>query len=263
MLKENKKLTTKIESLTRKVQALQGKVSNLKANSPKGESSTKASSSTASAARPRSTVSVSSQPLSATQSQRTSMPPASSSRPPSRTAPNSSALLRPKTPERTRAPVFTNKPLENPNTKVPASARASTSPVGETEAVAGKKRRAPDDFEVCDNVPPQAFTADSLPKSSSDDKTPRVRRVLSTLQSGFTPVRTFANNSRPVAPLPSPKRNQNPPDPVQPSALTTDMQNSPLNLPAFAPPSSGKTSNKRSWLGKIRGQGTSQGSSRP
>ena len=253
--------------LTRKVQTLQGKVSNLKANSPKAEPSTKASSSTATGARPRSATTVSSQqPVSVTQSQRTSMPSTSSSRPPSRTASNPSAPLRPKTPERTRAPVFTNKARENTNTKAQGAARASTSPVGETEAVAGKKRRAPDDFEVCDNVPPQAFTADSLPRSSSDDKTPRVRRVLSTLQSGFTPVRTFANNTRPVAPLPSPKRNQNPPAPVQASPYTTDMQNSPLNdlLPhAFAPPSSGKASNKRSWLGKIRGQGTSQGSSRP
>ncbi|KAF6766708.1 hypothetical protein DFP72DRAFT_1089472 [Ephemerocybe angulata] len=272
MLKENKKLNAKVDSLTRKVQALQTKVTTLKASSPKadaksGATSKASPSTTVPTSRPRSATVTSNQPQSqssSSQSQRTSMPSTSTSRPLSRVASGPSVPSRPKTPERSRAygnPLSSKTPeaVARASTSQ-AIARASTSPVGETESVAGKKRRAPDDFEVCDSMPPQAFTADSVPKDDTESRTPRVRRVLSSLQSGFTPVRTFA---RPVVPLPSPRRNAAPAN--QPTPYIADVTNSPMNvLPplTFAPPSAGK-SNKRSWLGKIRGAGSTQGMSRP
>ncbi|KAF5323386.1 hypothetical protein D9611_005608 [Ephemerocybe angulata] len=272
MLKENKKLNAKVDSLTRKVQALQTKVTTLKASSPKadaksGATSKASPSTTVPTSRPRSATVTSNQPQSqssSSQSQRTSMPSTSTSRPLSRVASGPSVPSRPKTPERSRAygnPLSSKTPeaVARASTSQ-AIARASTSPVGETESVAGKKRRAPDDFEVCDSMPPQAFTADSVPKDDTENRTPRVRRVLSSLQSGFTPVRTFA---RPVVPLPSPRRNAAPA--TQPTPYIADVTNSAMNvLPplTFAPPSAGK-SNKRSWLGKIRGAGSTQGMSRP
>lgn len=254
MLKENKKLSAKVESLTRKIQTLQSKVTTLKANSPKPDSkvastSKPSSSSLAPIARARSgTVAAVQQPV---EVQRSSMPPTS----------RSSTLSRvDSVPSRTKAPE-SRAPSQVLRSKTPDIPRASTSPVGETESVAGKKRRAPDDFEVCDSMPPQAFTAESVPKAITENRTPRTRRVLSTLQSSFTPVRTNLA-ARQVAPLPSPRRN-----PLPTSTQSPFMaENSPMNaVPplAFAPPSAGKSSNKRSWLGKIRGAGTGPGMSRP
>ncbi|KAJ2914770.1 hypothetical protein MD484_g5634, partial [Candolleomyces efflorescens] len=253
-LKENKKLAAKVESLTRKVQTLQAKVATLKASSPKAEPKSGATSKTSpsadSSSRPRSVTLTSNQPCPA---QTQNRPSTSNSRPLSRVASGPSMALRPKTPEVQLGPA----PRRS---KTPEKAKANASPVGETLSVAGKKRRAPDDFEVCDNMPPQAFTAESVPRNDIENRTPRVRRVLSSLQSGFTPVRNFA---RPVAPLPSPRRN--PATVAAASPFIADLTNSPLNvLPplTFAPPPpSASKSNKRSWLGKIRGAGP--GISRP
>jgi hypothetical protein len=106
----------------------------------------------------------------------------------------------------------------------------------------GKKRAAPDDFEAVENIPAHAFSADG---KDAENRTPRVRRVLSSLHSSFTPNR---NSNRPNVPLPSPKR---PELPLGGTAHISDMTNSPLALPPV-PMSSAKPS-KRSWLGKIRG----------
>jgi hypothetical protein len=106
--------------------------------------------------------------------------------------------------------------------------------------VIGRKRAAPDDFGAYGNLPAQAFTADG---EDIENKTPRDRKVVISLQSGFTPVRN--QSSRPIAP--SPRRGA----PSRTSPFISDLTNSPHHL-AQMNPSSAKPS-KRSWLGKIRG----------
>lgn len=124
---------------------------------------------------------------------------------------------------------------------------ASVSNIEETEKVIGKKRRAPEDFEACDSLPPQGFTIDSLPDDRNENRTPRVRRMLSGGLSGFTPVR------RTHVPQASPKRASAPTK----TSLIADVTNSPRGTSQ----GSGK-GNKRSWLGKIRGT-TSHSTARP
>jgi hypothetical protein len=115
-------------------------------------------------------------------------------------------------------------------------------------SIVGKKRRAPDDFETCEPVPPQVFTAESMPTDEGGGRTPRVRRMLTSLQSGFTPIR---NAARPMMPMPSPKRPTS-----QPSPFISDVTNSPLVVPPLNPGLESAKS-KRSWLGKIRGASSS------
>ncbi|KAJ8475031.1 hypothetical protein ONZ45_g15750 [Pleurotus djamor] len=230
MLKENKKLNSKVESLTRKVQALQAKLATTKPASPVVSqpiaSSSRHDPLASSVQRTRS-VTAPSKPLASA-----AVPPvpqlrlsASTRVPPSlHVEPEPSALRRPKTPVQQPASVF--------------KARTPEKPVftEEKPSSAGKKRRAPDDFDLCENVPPQVFTADSVPGDDSQDRTPRVRRVLQTLHSGFTPVRhQIGSRSNPS--LASPKRS------------TTMGSRSPSKSPRL----SSTTKSKRSWLGKIRG----------
>jgi hypothetical protein len=238
MLKENKKLTSKVESLTRKVQNLQTKLAVAKASAPRLESilpndkapplatdTTPASTHTPPHA-PSATSGVPSVPA--------HPPPAT--RAPSYRTPSVSSLSRPKTPEvraPTLSPVFKARTPEKriSSVTIPDATSSSTT--------AGKKRPAPDDFDVCESVPPQGFTTESLPSHEPEKEFPRVRRALGNLQSGFTPVR---HKARPLA---SPKR------PVanstRPSPPIADVTNSPR---ATSQPS------KRSWLGKIRGVST-------
>jgi len=272
MLKENKKLNNKVDTLTRKVQALQTKVATLKAStaaaSPKASpipSVEPAKPSPLSSApvitapvpvpvpaftpvpapasgRSRPTSVTSSQaPTQPNAPQRTSLASTTFARPLSRTSSSSTTSVRPKTPELTQQAREFSRTAPEQNV-----VSASPSPVGEVTSVVGKKRRAPDDFEGCESLPPQAFTADSVPKVDVESRTPRVRKPLSSLQSGFTPVRTAA---RPVAPLPSPRRNNQPTVAPYIDGITTEK----------APPSAGSTlassdnkASKRSWLGKIR-----------
>ena len=142
-----------------------------------------------------------------------------------------SSLPRPKTPERNRTPVF----------KARTPERQEVEHIPDNTLI-GKKRAVPDDFEAAENIPAHAFLPDG---KDAENRTPRVRRVLSSLQS-FTPIR---NSNRPV-PLPSPKR----PDLELRLGTThmSDMTNSPFGFPSSLPMSSAKPS-KRSWLGKIRG----------
>ncbi|KAG6842464.1 hypothetical protein C0991_007594 [Blastosporella zonata] len=270
MLKENKKLTTKVEALTRKMQNLQTKLTAAKASMPMlletlqadtvSQSSVQTSSSDSRIAdRPRS-VTTTNIPSSSSSSSivppvpslpafLVSAPPESyamspASRPPlHRAVSGPSSLARPKTPERpaTHPPVFKVQTPER---------RTASSPPPEASFSIGKKRRAPDDFE--ESLPPQAFTVDSLPSQEhiNTTTTPRARRMLSGLQSGFTPVR---NNTRPTVTMPSPKRLMTTRSGVRSSPVIADVTNSPRGQAS-------KT--KRSWLGKIRGASSSQATSR-
>lgn len=254
MLKEKKKLTTKVESLNRKVQNLQAKLAAAKASntavappmpeipaiSPQVSApivpvAPQSSSSISAFSRPRS-VTVASAPTALQSYTDMQMTPASISGKGSskRVVSGPSSLLRPRTPERpkTITPVFKARTPERQH-------YVDVDPMP-SAVVIGKKRSAPDDFEACENMPVQAFTPDA---EDVENRTPRVRRVLNSLQSGFTPVR----NSRPTAPMPSPRR-----APPRTSPFISDMTNSPHFVPPM-PTSTAKQSNKRSWLGKIRG----------
>lgn len=266
MLKEKKKLTTKVESLTRKVQNLQAKLAAAKASAPtdaeplspgpSGVQSPPPASVITSpiaaviASTPQPIIPTSFRPGSSTPL--SSNPPApakavvptpqSQSRRSSRgtvAAAGPSSIQRPKTPEaRPTIPVFRAKTPERRH--VPEESMV-------TEVVIGKKRSAPDDFDGCENMPAQAFTADG---EDVENKTPRVRRVLNSLQSGFTPLRN--QNLRPTgaAAIPSPRKNTA----VRSTPYMSDMTNNHHDVPQQpVVPSSAKQSSKRSWLGKIRG----------
>ncbi|KAG6868339.1 hypothetical protein C0993_004830 [Termitomyces sp. T159_Od127] len=271
LLKENKKLTSKVESLTRKVQTLQTKLAAAKASIPTSVETPTITTSQSSVQplsasktiddRPRSvtltntTLSVSAAPSvppkSAFLSSALSHAPSCASRAPlHRTVSGPSSLPRPETPER--------KSMQNPpvyKAKTPER-RTISSPPAESESSsssAGKKRRAPDDFEACESLPPQGFTTECVPSIESSEHTtaPHRRRMLTGLQSGFTPVR---NRSRPVISMPSPKRLMTKKSDERPSPVITDVTNSPRGQ-------SSKT--KRSWLGKIRDASSQSSSSRP
>ncbi|KAJ7878607.1 hypothetical protein B0H13DRAFT_2279034 [Mycena leptocephala] len=199
MLKNNKKLTTKVESLTRKVQNLQAKLAAAKASNP-------------------------SVPMEGLDSFLPSIAAPTPIR--SNRVASGSALPRPKTPERKALPqVFRAQTPERRIVPIPPSPSAP---------VLGKKRRAPDDFEDV-NVPTQGFTPECVP---DENGTPRVRRVLNSLHSGFTPVRHSSSR----AAVASPKR-------ALPAARTSPYIADVTNSPRL-----GDTAkSKRSWLGKIRG----------
>ncbi|KAJ6483897.1 hypothetical protein DFH09DRAFT_1004524 [Mycena vulgaris] len=228
MLKNNKKLTTKVESLTRKVQNLQTKLAAAKATNPpppgvpvEAREQQKASPSIpVPSTRQRSNTLSSIPPVPPLPS----YAPSSPVRAPSNRIASGSSLPRPKTPER-RAPPQVFK-AQTPERRIVPTAPSPSAPV------LGQKRRAPDDFEDF-NVPTQGFTPESLP---DENGTPRVRRVLNSLHSGFTPVRQSVR----VA-VPSPSRAL----PARTSPYIADVTNSPRL---------GDTAkSKRSWLGKIRG----------
>lgn len=250
MFKEKNKLATKVESLNRKVQNLQAKLAAAKATTQQAANECKTpqppstidvdqtpTSFAAPESRPRA-VTITSNPTTAFPPPPMAIPPTSvTHKPNKRVMSGPSSLPKLKTPERSRqhAPVFRARTPERVDMPV--------------NVVIGKKRAAPAEFESCENIPTQAFSADG---KDVENRTPRVRRVLSSLQSSFTPNR---NHNRLAVPSPSPKRPELPAS----TALMSDMVNSPFNLPA-APTSSAKPS-KRSWLGKIRG--TSQAVERP
>ncbi|KAJ7161292.1 hypothetical protein C8R43DRAFT_1175467 [Mycena crocata] len=231
MLKNNKKLTTKVESLTRKVQNLQAKLAAAKAANP-GPSVSPPVEASEFRASPSLPVLPSTRQRSNTLSSAIPpVPPLPSFVPPSPVRSNrvasGSALPRPKTPERKALPqVFRAQTPERRIAPIPPSPSAP---------VLGQKRRAPDDFEDI-NVPTQGFTVESVP---DENGTPRVRRALGSLHSGFTPVR---QNVRAAA-VPSPKRTL---PASRSSPYIADVTNSPLL---------GDTAKTkpRSWLGKIRG----------
>ncbi|KAG8219577.1 hypothetical protein J3R82DRAFT_528 [Butyriboletus roseoflavus] len=222
-LKANKKLTSKVESLTRKVQALQAKLSSMKK-------------------QPRETVEVTPpQKASSTASPSIPAPAAmyvgscfSSSHIRESSAP--SLTLRSKTPEPRLQPVVTLPSVQTPG---------RTSEPSGCEMPAGKKRPAPDDDER-DSVPAEGhYSTDGCLRNGP---TPRLRRAHGH-PTGFTPVR---GASRKPAMLPSPGRRLN--AGITPSEVITDVTNSPRG-----PSGQGDAQlKKRSWLGKIRGGAGSQ-----
>ncbi|KAG5638395.1 hypothetical protein H0H81_000291 [Sphagnurus paluster] len=280
MLKENKKLTTKVESLTRKLLNLQTKLAAAKASIPTAPQPVEASipalapvpasasNSRNPATRPRPTTPKNPSavlPVPAGPAWVAAVPtyvpsPISNARTTiQRTVSGPSSLARPKTPERraTQVPTIRSKTPDRRVTQPPPVFKARTperrhvSSPPETlspPSTIGKKRRAPDDFEVCESLPPQGFTVDSLPSRETGGgttTTPRVRRVLNNLQSGFTPVRS---QNRQMVSMPSPKR----------LMMSTSSSASPVIADVTNSPRGQSSKAKRSWLGKIRAGSSSQ-----
>ncbi|KAL0576713.1 hypothetical protein V5O48_005280 [Marasmius crinis-equi] len=253
MLKENKKLTTKVESLTRKVQNLQTKLAAAKASAASPSDKRDKSNSPpppvapppaiqsphvapVPVSRPRSNTSSSATIVSPTGQQPGEALNAQQGR--SRTH-SVASILRPKTPEKGvfSLPVF----------------RGSASPKRRSaeivDAPANRKRSAPEDFESGDRMPAQGFGSEGLPeetRNTRESSTPRVRRVLSNIQSGFTPVRnrTTTGAAPPPPVVLAPK---------EPAPRAVSMAAVPLQLDSRAP--------KRGtgWLGKIRGASSHAG----
>lgn len=223
-LKANKKLTSKVESLTRKVQVLQARLSSTKnqAQEPVAE-----------AIPPKKTSSTPSPPISHAAmdsgSHRSSSHIRESSAP--------SLTLRSKTPEPHTQPVVAPPP--------PCTPGRTSEPSG-CEVSAGKKRPAPDDDER-DTVPAEGhYSTDACLRNGP---TPRLRRAHGH-PTGFTPVRG-ASARKPTG-LSSPGRRVN--SGVPPSEIITDVTNSPRGPSGQA----NAQMKKRGWLGKIRGGTGSQ-----
>lgn len=223
-LKANKKLTSKVESLTRKVQALQAKLSSMKNQRQEPVAETippkKASPSP---------------PIPTPASMHAGSYPSSSH---IRESSTPSLTLRPKTPELQQLQSV----VTLPSSRTPGT---TSEPFG-CEMSAGKKRPAPDDDER-DSVPAEGhYSAEACLRNGP---TPRLRRTHGH-PAGFTPVRG-ASSRKPVG-LPSPGRRPN--AGVTPSDIITDVTNSPRG-----PLGQGDAQlKKRSWLGKIRGGTGSQ-----
>lgn len=225
-LKANKKLTSKVDSLTRKVQALQAKLSSMKKHPPEHvvEATPAQAPSTVSPSLPAPAVMNAGSYLSSSHIRESSAP---------------SLTLRSKTPEPQLQPVVALSSSHTPGrTREPSGCEMS----------AGKKRPAPDDDER-DSVPAEGhYSTDSYLRN---EPTPRLRRAHGH-PAGFTPVR---GASRKPAGLPSPGRRLN--AGMTPSEIITDVTNSPRG-----PSGQGDAHlKKRSWLGKIRGGAGSQAAS--
>ncbi len=114
---------------------------------------------------------------------------------------------------------------------------------------ASKKRRAPDDDDL-PSLPPTAMMADSAtppgssffePMSNSQAGTPRIRRHIQALKTGFTPSRL--QGLRPTLSQPSPIRKST--STAAPSMQ--DVTNSPRRVVSAQPKP------RHGWLVKIRG----------
>ncbi|KAF9270714.1 hypothetical protein L218DRAFT_889408 [Marasmius fiardii PR-910] len=251
MLKENKKLTTKVESLTRKVQNLQTKLSAVKASAasstekpekrdnsnspiptaaqsplvplPRSRSNTTLSGTVVSPPAPEAAETISVQNRGRTRSV--------------------TSILRPRSPDKSvfSLPVF----------KGSTSPKRRTTEIDNPPVTSSRKRSAPEDFETCDNIPVQVFTPDSLPESSEtkDSSTPRVRRVLSNIQSGFTPVRSRTTTG--AVPPPPAVFAPRDPAPRAVSVAAPSVSSTPMDSRA---PKRGT-----GWLGKIRGASSHPG----
>ncbi|KAF9245857.1 hypothetical protein BU15DRAFT_40870 [Melanogaster broomeanus] len=223
-LKSNKRLTTKVESLTRKTQTLQAKLASMKSQPP--------------------------EPVTESVAQRVPMNEASL--PPVPPVPPIPSLpvtswaysshdpvisgaaltLRSKTPELRPHQAFTLASSHTPDKK--------SEPFELGNASAGKKRPAPDDDER-DSVPAEGhYPTEAHLRSAS---TPRSRRAPEHLV-GFTPVR--GASGRKILGLPSPGRRVT--TAAAPCDTITDVTNSPRGSLVL-----GDQGKKRSWLGKVRG----------
>ncbi|PIL31385.1 transporter [Ganoderma sinense ZZ0214-1] len=287
MLKEKKKLNTKIDSLNRKVQNLQTKLNAAaeaaaKASSPPPAPPPKhpavfspspafalapapiisgASSASTSRPTPSSRQRVVTAPASRFSPENVAPPPMPPYRPKtpesrSRMTSGSSSSSRPKTPESrpSHMPVFKARTPERHRVPTTIKAEAPSS-----SSLIGVKRRAPDDFDDCGTVPPQTFTADSAPSGPSADgsahvqpTTPRLRKALQSMRSGFTPVRHTTSRAGSA----SPRRATTGGDVAAPLPHTiSDVTNSPR---AASHSETGKAAAKKGWLGKIKAAPSSQ-----
>ncbi|KAF8140526.1 hypothetical protein EV363DRAFT_1393429 [Boletus edulis] len=223
-LKANKKLKSKVESLTRKVQALQAKVSSMKCQAQEPVAET---------ILPKAVPSTSSPPVPGPTAMHAAGYPSSSH---IRESSAPSLTFRSKTPE-----PWIPSAAAPPPTRTPAR----TSEPSGCEMSSGKKRPAPDDDER-DSVPAEGrYSTDVCLRNGP---TPRLRRAHG--PTGFTPVRG-ASSRKPVGSS-SPSRRVN--AGVMPSEVITDVTNSPRGSSRQGD----AQLKKRSWLGKIRGGTGSQ-----
>ncbi|KAL0068570.1 hypothetical protein AAF712_004285 [Marasmius tenuissimus] len=255
MLKDNKKLTTKVESLTRKVQNLQAKLAAAKASAASSSDKGEKSNSPPPPANPVQSPPIAPTPVSRTHSDTsssitvvspTAQQPAD---PPSAQTGRGrthsiASILRPKTPEKS---VFSLPVFKGSSSPKRRSVEVLNPP---PPPATSRKRSAPDDFETGDRIPAQVFNTESEPERTREPEprestTPRVRRVLSNIQSGFTPVRNRTTTA-PPAPIVLP--------PKEPAPRAVSMAAVPPPLDSRAP--------KRGtgWLGKIRGASSQPGS---
>jgi hypothetical protein len=254
LLREKKKLTSKIESLSLKVLSLQQKLADAKAAKAANHDDSCPPASrvlppTAASSHLNSSTTTARQTIFSTGTSNpvtsvTSVSPdqIQASIPGSRIR-TASALPRPKTPERKSATPFFKPRTPDRGVLPSASSEPALLPTssGFSEALIGKKR-PPEEFA---SLPAQGFTVESLPADPTplEGSTPR-RKVLQG-HSGFTPNRH--NSTRPTIPLPSPRRKAS----LQRQKHIADVTNSPhLLIPVqtelIKPP-------KQTWLGKIRG----------
>ncbi|KAK7695036.1 hypothetical protein QCA50_002224 [Cerrena zonata] len=258
LIKEKKKLNSKVESLTRKVTNLQAKLAAVPAPAPPSTSApTPVPVPTSSHAAPAPALSSS---LHASSSKappptftRTPSTPSSSR---SRTTSGPSVFSRSKTPEPKIPPPPVFRPRTPESKRLPAIPAQTNSPppatmyTSSSSTSSGKKRRAPDDFDECEGLPPQVFTSDSMPSHDNEAFTPRVRRALNSVRTGFTPVRGSGLGSRPNPNQLSPRRA------TTGSPMIADVTNSPRGRKHSENPAD-KASKRSGWLGKMRGgQGT-------
>ncbi|CAL1694495.1 unnamed protein product [Somion occarium] len=238
LIKEKKKLNNKIDSLGRKVANLQAKLA------------------AATEINPLAPVPAKNQPQALTSTSRApaivapqAYPTPSSSR--SRTLSGPSVLARPKTPEhrvppppvfRARTPESKRLPSIPPSSNSPPPSMPMSSSSSSMMS-AGKKRRAPDDFEDGEGLPPQVFTSDSVPSQDPDAFTPRIRRALHSVRTGFTPIRNSA--TRPHPNQLSPRRA------TTGAPIIADVTNSPRGHKHGDP--ADKAMKRGGWLGKMRG----------
>lgn len=284
MLKEKKKLNNKVDSLNRKVQNLQTKLNAAteaaaKASSPppapppkppvvfspspafalapspiiSGPSFTSTSRPT-----PSSRQRVVTAPTSRFSPENVAPPPMPTYKPKtpesrSRMMSGPSSSSRPKTPESrpSHMPVFKARTPERH--RVPTTTRAE---IPNSSSLIGVKRRAPDDFDDCGTVPPQTFTADSAPSGPAAEvvqpTTPRLRKALQSMRSGFTPVRHTTSRAGSASPR---RATTGGSGPAPLPHTISDVTNSPR---AASHSETGKAAAKKGWLGKIKAAPSSQ-----
>ena len=248
VIKDEKKLSSKVEFLTKKVKTLQDKLA-----AASSQDTTPKAMPLPSASQPD--LAVRAQPTSVPYQPPPSrvlpvlpdMPDFSAAGPSSSSAGPSSMgrrtlsphdrppVFRARSPEPVRSPVFSAPTRAPPPLEEPFTMSTSTS------STVGVKRRAPDDFDDCDIVPAQTFTADSVPHGDGVN-TPRIRRALQSVRTGFTPVRHVKPTPSHGPGSPSRRATTGP-------AIIADVTNSPRSK-------SGQGA-KRGWLGKIKSSGAS------
>ncbi|KAI0364058.1 hypothetical protein BV20DRAFT_1030293 [Pilatotrama ljubarskyi] len=287
LIKEKKKLTSKIDFLTRKVQNLQNKLAAATEAATKAPENVAPASATVSApAAPKPTTTFSPPLLAPAPVLPNSLASSSSSRPfsrprvataPATHSPNSMfsqpppmPTFRPKTPESRSRMASGPSSLSRPKTpesripsmpvfkaRTPERRRAPTAPAqsqsipesSSSSSVVGVKRRAPDDFDDCGSLPPQPFTADSAPgpQLPAQPTTPRLRKALQSMRTGFTPVRHHIARAGSTSPSRRATTGSSNGAPIPPTI--SDVTNSPR---ASSHGEGTKVAAKKGWLGKLK-----------